>query len=135
MVFAVRQRHGWAFHRSSAVSGWGALAAQEDKPRGAVNALVYQNKPGGYQQVLARRNLDHNEAGVRRQPAGGGDAATAGGDKPAAIGRVRKTPARRQNAARGGRVASPARIWARSASPSVATLRRSAASASPPGSR
>ncbi len=60
----------------------GALAAQKDEPRGAVDALVDQGEAGGRRQVLARRDLDHDQR-VGGQPAGGGKrAATAGAASP-----------------------------------------------------
>src|SRR5690349_19785854 len=47
----------------------GAFAAQEDEPRGAVDALIYESEPCGQWQFLARRDLDDDER-VRGQPAG-----------------------------------------------------------------
>ena len=129
-ALAARAGSRGAGYRSSLFSGCGrGLAAQKDEPRGAVDALVRSGKSGGRRQILRRRDLDHSQR-VGGEPAGGGERRQAPARQARCDRAGRETRRAQAKAARGGRVASPATIWARSSSPSAATLRRSAASAS-----
>src|SRR5271155_642681 len=84
---------------------WGALAAQKDEPRGAVDALVYDGEAGRHRQILARRDLDHNKR-VGGQPAGGGERRQGRFGKPALVRRVEERDGTgKSGARRPGRIA------------------------------
>ena len=72
-------------HRWS--SGVAAFAAEQDEPRGAVDALVDEGVPGGRCEFLAGRDLDDRER-IGREPARGVERRQCRCGEPAVVGRV-----------------------------------------------